>query len=322
VISRLGALGPVAFTLQLYLLCHYPIASWLRPERWWILGLSLVCAALTVATGFRNVLFGFVMITMVGAWCYYSWRSLFLPGFVLILMAVFVIGSDNGVINLPVNKLPLIAQRTLSFLPGDWDEDALESSASSNEFRKGIRDVYIKEYMSRSPLFGNGFDINKAEFDSLNDAYKGPGSQEDKAYIQSKLFIEGKLFHTGWISIYDIVGIVGSLAFLALAGYEILMAKSHIFGPKADRKSVLLPLYIWIFCNLVANMASFFLVFGDIRDTFVNLCAYGIVLSQLSDLENTEEIPIPRSNLKGPAETNPRSGVGSSYGYGYNSGRY
>ena len=89
------------------------------------------------------------MITMTGAWVLLlrGDRS-FCPGVSLLWCFTLIpAASSSKVIHLPTDKLPLIAQRTLSFLPGDWSEDALESAKASNEFRQDIQDVYMKEYL-------------------------------------------------------------------------------------------------------------------------------------------------------------------------------
>jgi hypothetical protein len=310
-VSRLAGFGTFGTALQLYLLCYYPIGTWLRPERWWVAGLSLFCTACVVAAGYRGGIFSFAMLTMVGAWCYYSWRSLFLPAALFIVVLVLFVGSSNNLIYLPTKKLPLIAQRTLSFLPADWDQEAVDSGKSSNEFRQNIQNVYIKEYLTKSPLFGNGFDINTKIYEDLNqDLIHGGG---DREYLQARLFIEGKLFHTGWMSVYDCVGIVGSIAFIVLAWNQIKVLAHFIFGPKADRRSSLFPLYVWMMCKTVTVMVTFFTVFGDFKDTFIGLCVYAIVLSHLSDVENTTEAPIVPSDRKGQVEFNRLSGA--YYGY-------
>ena len=329
-IGRFGFLGAVGAALQLYLISHYPIGTWLRPNRWWVAGLSLICAVLSLASGYRNVLVGFAVITMVGTWCYYSWRALVFSMILILAGFIFFLGSMNNTIHLPLNKLPMIAQRTLSFLPGDWDYEAIQSAKESNDFRSGIQDVYIQEYMDKSPWIGNGFDINTKEYNTLTDMLNRGYPGLDHQYLESKTFIEGKMFHTGWISVYDIVGVIGSLAFIALGWNEIGTAAHFVFGPKRvprsplfplyawflarrDSRSPLFPLYVWMLCNVVNMMFSFFTVFGDFGSTFINLCVYGIVLSQLSDIENSSNIATAPPDQKRQVEFSPSSGTHYDY---------
>ena len=312
-IGRLGIFGGLGAALQLYLLCYYPIGTWLRPTRWWVAGLSFICLTLAVASGYRSILFGFASFTMIGAWCYYSWRALFLPAALYMAAIMLFIASSNNLIHVPENKLPMIAQRTLSFLPGDWDQEALESARASNFFRKNIQDVYIKEYLKKSPWIGNGFSINTKEFNHWGDAMKDGTGGRDPDYITAKIFIEGKLFHTGWISVYDIVGIIGAMAFVALGWIEICTAAHFVFGTKADHRSSLFPFYVWLLCSITSQMVGFFTVFGDFSQCFMGLCVYAMTLSHLLDVENTTEAPIVLSERKGQVEF---TGLkGELYGY-------
>ncbi len=310
-IGRSIAFASVGSALQLYLFSRYPLTTWIRPERWWVAGLSLVCLGLAVESGYRNVLFTFVVVTMVATLCHYSVRALVLPLSLFLLALIFVTASNDNLIHLPVNRLPLIAQRSLSFFPGDWDNEALESAQESNDFRMNIQNVYIKEYLFKSPFFGNGFSIDTKEYDALNSGMLS--ATADANYLQAKLFITGKMFHTGWLSVYDAVGIVGTLAFVILGWNEIMLTGHFIFGAKANHQSVLFPFYVWIMCNLVSMMIGFFAVFGDFAQTFTYLCVYAIVLSHLSDLENPADVPVPLPDRQRQVEF---TGLrGANYGY-------
>ena len=108
-------------------------------------------------------------------------------------------------------------------------------------------------------MFGNGYDIDKKVFDNYSDQLQRGGGV-DPQYTEAKTYIEGKIFHTGWISVYDCVGIVGTIAFVALAVNETLMAGRFIFGPKSNRRSSFFPLYVFILVNVVSSTIGFFAV--------------------------------------------------------------
>jgi hypothetical protein len=314
-ISRVAIFGPLAVTFQLYLLCYYPIGTWFRPQRLWVLLLSIICASLAVASGFRSVLFGYMAITMTATWCYYSWRSIFLPIGVCVAVVVLFIAAHNNLVPVHENKLPMIAQRTLSFLPGDWDQQALESAAASNKFRQSIIDVYVREYMKKSPWFGNGFSINRVEFEGLSNGLANGTMGKDNDYLQAKVFIEGKIFHTGWVSLYDTVGIIGSLALLALCWTEIATLSRRTFGPKIDRRSSLYPVYIWMLSNIIAMFFCFFAVFGDFAGLFMNMCINALFISHLCDVSDISDVPVVLSDRKSSFEL----GRSSEARYGYQS---
>jgi hypothetical protein len=128
--------------------------------------------------------------------------------------------------------------------------------------------------------------MNQSVFDSYDKELSGTGTK-DPDYTLSKLFIEGKMFHTGWISVYDIVGIIGFAAFLALGGVEIYMAGKLVCTPVKNQASGLFPIYVWMLADVTTKIISFFVVYGDFRVSFGELCVYGMVLSQLSDIQQT-----------------------------------
>src|SRR5258708_27934496 len=149
------------------------------------------------------------MLIVAGAWCYYSWRALIILPALAVLGMLVAAGHQNQ-----VYRLPLFAQRSISFLPGEWDKEVSDSAKSSNEFRDHIKQVYIAEYLSKSPVLGNGFTYDSAEMEN----WKIMAAVHDTpdAYYFTKAFITAKLFHVGWISVYDAVGFVGTIALCAL----------------------------------------------------------------------------------------------------------
>jgi hypothetical protein len=301
--SKLAVLGPLGACLQMYLISHYPIGTWFSPSRLWVPILSFFCFVITIFCGYRSDLFGFFFLTLVGAWCYYSWRALFIPTLGIAMVLVVITASSNNIIHLPLRDLPMIAQRTMSFLPGDWDEEAIESGKGSNDFRQNIIDVYMDEYAREHPVFGNGFEINKDEFNSIQDSLKkGYGDGRDPAYLQAKLFIVGKMYHTGWISVYDCVGIVGWAAFLAFQLALVFVTGQFIFGKKADRRSALFPLYVFIQCTVTTTMASYYTVFGSFSQAYTDGICIAIVLVHLSKLKKQNELAAAPGDIKAQVE--------------------
>jgi hypothetical protein len=237
-------------------------------------------------------MFGFGMVTVAGAWCYYSWRSILISGIVFVPILAFALAVNNDMLPLPASKLPMIMQRSLSFIPADWDEEATRSGKDSNDFRDGIEQLYLKEYLWRSPWIGTGYNIDSEEFDELNEGLMTGRYGRDSFYFLYKMYIVGKMFHTGWLSVYDIVGIIGFAAFLFLAASEIWTLWGWIFDPKADRRSSLFPLYVWLFVNTVTMMLSFFTVFGDFAITFGNLVLNAMAISLVTDARKISDAPL------------------------------
>jgi hypothetical protein len=273
-----GGQAVSGITIAAFLLSYYPITTWWRPGRWWVPALMLLAFGLVLIGGYRNYLVTFAVTAIVATWCHYSWRSLFFAPFFLLAAALLGSMNDSHFIHLPIP-----AQRTLSFLPGNWDPEVIESAKGSNEFRNRIIDVYRTEYAHKSPLLGNGTSYDSEEFARLN--FLMETHETSDGYYQSKAFITGKMFHNGWISVYDSVGVIGFGCFATLGLSLTWKCWWMVFGRGVDRKSILFPFKIWLLTNVFSTFFAFFTVYGDIKLGFPFLCFSAVAWTQVDRLE-------------------------------------
>lgn len=302
--TRYGALATIGMVLEVFLVSYYPIHTWLRPQRWWVPIMLLLSLGLIVLGGYRSNVAMFVVVLTLATWCYYSWRALII--FPIILLSAFLLSLcvQNKIVDLSAT-----AQRSLSFLPGTWDPVAVDSANSSNDFRKNIWNVYMREELHKSPWIGNGFAFDSEEYIRLMNLSKT--SETSDHYYVSKGFITAKMFHNGWLSLYDTVGLIGSVAFFFLIICMIGMT-GHFVLQQSNHYSLLFPLKVWFFCSIVRDVLAYFLIFGDFGSTFPSLCAYAIILIQLQRMERSESqktaVPIlqQRENTRKPGSIVPQ----------------
>ncbi len=288
-IGRLGVFAGIGGALQLYFVSQYPLFKWWHPKWSWIAIISFICFVLTAMSGYRNSVFSFMLVTVVGAWCYYSWRAAVIPMILAFAVLLFIGFQISGSGNSSLRNLPHMVQRSLSFLPGDWDNEVLESSKSSNDFRKNIIKVYEAEYMTKSPLIGNGFVMDPEEV----DYYNGKKSAHlDSNYREAKGFIVSKAFHTGWISLYDCVGLIGSIGFVML-GINLIWILGSMISNERSNPTPLFGIKAWLFCMMVASFISYFTVFGDFNATFASYCLIAIILYHIMKIESVPQIESP-----------------------------
>jgi hypothetical protein len=268
----------VGAVLMGYLVSVYPMGTWWRPHRWWVAILALGCCELVIMGGFRSSFLNFCVMVFVATWCHYSWRTL-----ILLPPALFGIFLATAVQDSHLVRLPMAAQRTLAFLPGDWDAAVIDSTDSSNDFRQKIQQIYIKEDLRKSPLLGNGFSYSSDEFQKMN--YLAKTQDTPDGYYAMKVFVTGKMFHTGWISVYDSVGLVGSAAFVFMSVSLLWVIGPTRFGVITDHRSPLFPLKVWVFANNFSSFIGYFTVFGDFKAAFPALCYSAIIIHHLMRLE-------------------------------------
>jgi hypothetical protein len=287
-VVRNAGSAQMAMSLMAYLVSVYPIGTWWRPNRWGVSALGLMCCALVVMGGFRSTFSNFVVMIFAATWCHYSWRSLvILPPLAL---GVFLVtaAQDSHLVH-----VPLAAQRSLSFLPGDWDPVVAETALSSNTFRDKIQKVYLAEDFAKSPWIGNGFSYDSDEFQRMN--YLAKTQETIDGYYSTKIFVTGKIFHIGWISVYDSVGLIGSAAFVFLGLRLIWVVSPATYRTQGERQSSLFPLKVWMFANNCAGFIGFFTVFGDFRTAFPGFCYYAIIVTHLNRLDRqgyTEDLSL------------------------------
>ena len=275
---RNGGLAEIGSALGIFLICYFPIHTWWRPDRWWVALLVLACGSFVVVGGYRGELVTFVFMLGLGIWCHSSWRALILAPPLLAVFAVTMIVQNSHLF-----ALPEAAQRTLSFLPGDWDPNAIASTESSNEFRRRIRDVYLREEAGKHPWLGDGITYDGTEFERYT--YLSQTAETPDNYYSTKEFISAKMFHIGWISAFDSGGFVGCTLLIILCGSLIWVSGRMVFSKSADRGSPLFLFKIWIFCNVAGNVFGFLTVFGDVKGLVPGICVYAIVWTHLHRLE-------------------------------------
>jgi hypothetical protein len=312
-VERNGALAGLGGTLQAILVCYYPLNTWWHPRRWILIVLSCLCFYFVLASGYRNNLLGYLIFILFAVLCYSRWRILFLlPLMAILPLMVIAIQNDHigGI------KLPDPVQRSMSFLPGNWDPNIVASADASNDFRHNIYRVYKSEYLSKSPWIGNGFTFNPGEPEGYEAMARTPGVGDSEYYI-TKAFIVSKNFHTGWISLYDAVGIIGGLAFVFLNLAIIWAAGRFVFIKNVDIHSQLFPVKVWLFCNLTGGLIGYFATFGSFNQAFISMCGNVIILVHLERMQRQDTFtatvsPSSQMPLTSPSQAKAFSPLGTS----------
>jgi hypothetical protein len=196
------------------LLCSYfrPLAlvSPARPIRAILLILGFI---LVLIAGYRSQLMAVIAIFVLASYFRGGIRDL-----IFVSTGMVVAGGALVLIN-AVHPLPLGIQRTVSFLPGNWNAYAAADAAGSTEWRMDMwRDVSKSSRYIANPWMGDGFGFTRAELQAMErELYSSGGmSQEDFMIIGA--------FHNGPLSAVRFVGIVGLILYYALLIYSVIFA--------------------------------------------------------------------------------------------------
>lgn len=248
-----------------------------------ILAGYLAGICMILLSGFRNGIITAFAFTAVGGVI----RDKFL-GAIKIASLVFVLGSSFIAINALGLQLPLTAQRSLSFLPGDWDPRAISAADASTEWRLHMWEVALaSDQYIRNRFLGDGFGFTKQEFEMMmNDHYKLEGGfTGDDAKIESHL-IQGS-FHSGPLSAIKRVGYVGSVLFL------LFMIMISVYNWRLIRRAMggnfgLISMYYGI--PMIIQPVVYIFLFGQYEDMNNILFSLGLmkmISSSISE-ENNE----------------------------------
>ncbi|MFZ9794065.1 MAG: hypothetical protein ACO3F3_17195, partial [Gemmataceae bacterium] len=234
-VTRFGPLGLMGLGMQVALISFYPARLWIRPNYWWVPVLSILCLVGVIFSGFRSYLFNYALVSLLALFFSIRWSSLIVIPLGVMVVAVLCLGQGSAF------NLPLSIQRTLSPLPGNWSQVALEAAESSNDFRESIQRIYREEYLGKSGLFGDGFKYDQRfmwdRVLSFSERWNLRGGED-----QARGFIEVRDHHVGWVAVHHPIGSVGLAAFIVLClGSLVFVFKSVWSVPKG----MLTPAQIW-----------------------------------------------------------------------------
>lgn len=163
--------------------------------------LTIIGGAFVAFAGYRNFVIRIAAGVLIAS--YARSKATFLAvcvSAVLFVGALLFIQSN-------VVTLPLTVQRSLSFLPGDWDAATKFEADSGLEWRSEIRSIFFHQIFPNHMLFGRGL-VYDERIASMTWMAESPD-------FQTEYFVLMQSYHSGLASTLDFVGIIGT-AFLIM----------------------------------------------------------------------------------------------------------
>lgn len=197
-IFRIFGLSVASTALYCWVVANYGLGNVLTIHRPWRMGIFLLAWLGCAFCGFRSFLVQFFMLFVIQFWVEGLFRTRILPvllGLGLVTGALVIHQSD---------QMPLVVQRTLSFLPIKVSPLARESADSSLEWRLEMWNIMMPE-IPRYLLLGKGYGVDATDI-AIN-SQRGINNTLDTA-------IQGGDYHSGPLSLIIPFGIWGVLAVL------------------------------------------------------------------------------------------------------------
>ena len=217
-------------------------AKWSPREIWslqrpWLLAVYVVCFLMVLMSGKRMALAALFMAPLVSAIMFRQYVYIFVGlGVALAATGTLVVGQGQWF------TLPLVAQRTLSWLPGNWDPEFDNIAGGADDFRKELRFI-ATELIKHHPLIGRGFAVDIRETaTAIMVADRGGGID-----IQVAAFALGRSWHNRWLGYSADFGIPLSVM-QSIIYVAVLLMCVRCFGYYGSRKWFgVFALYLFIF---------------------------------------------------------------------------
>lgn len=198
--------------IMLWLVSRYRMKEIFGFAKPWALFVFILCLALAAISGkragFASVLLAPLFAAMLRKDYFYVVCGAILAA---ILIAVLTFGQGN------LFRLPLQAQRTLSYLPGKWDWEVRSQFQSGiDPFRKEMR-ALAWETIKKHPLVGQGYSVNMHEL-------WGIAGRGDLHMFTLLTLALGSSWHNIWL------GIWADFGFAAVLFWAIFWAQAVVVG--------------------------------------------------------------------------------------------
>jgi hypothetical protein len=276
--SRLTSLMGAGQNLITYCVCMVNPVSMLSPNNWRYLFVYVIGSVMILLSGYRSAFFQIIFISSIATYV----REKFV-GLNKVLFAFFLGAICLSVISYGGIELPWTFQRTLSFLPGNWDVTAVQAAHESSEWRYDMwRTALTSDRYIRNKLLGDGYGFLREDFEKMIEASQGVGMYTGVQGDQEAHMIQGT-FHSGPISSIRRVGYLGLIILIvfmiSLAQYALRLIK-QTSGTSYQT--------ITLFYGLPIVVLPFFFlfIFGDYNDILFMFFSLGMMKMISSSVKN------------------------------------
>lgn len=283
--GRLFYLAGFGSALANGLIAAFQPLSLLNPVR--IVRFSLFCLACAciLFAGYRGALFEMAVIFTI---------TTYLRGDVGKLIRLTVVGVIGLILLLlmqgTVFSLPATFQRSLSFLPGNWDPGVKMDTEFSSQWRFDMWERMLKtdRYIENKWL-GDGFGLTSSQLQQAQTALANNSPEQ----IKESFLISG-MVHSGPVSTIRFVGYIGLAIFMM---FLIVSAREAWLICRACRGTPYFSLSLLIGVPIIYKPLGFVLIFGaydhDLPRSLVVAGLLKMMRTSIREFSAKEQAPKP-----------------------------
>ncbi len=261
--ERLSFLGFLVLPLLIALFSLDRPLAWLNIFKPWKALIFALAVLGLLKSGFRSAFMIVIGIAMISGFLRAGRSEVLRMVSLAILALLFTVTFNNVLFDLPKN-----VQRTLSFLPGNWDAFAVSEGKESTEWRLYMwKQALLTDRYIENKFLGDGFGIKKTDY-AIMSYYAQHGTTED---TRENLMIVGN-FHSGPVTSIRYIGYIGLLLYLAMI---LLLAREGWKLCKAFKGSPYESLCYFMCLPLIMEPLTYVFIFGSF-DVAVPEAIFGI----------------------------------------------
>lgn len=232
--------------LVIMMVARYPLRTWFRVDKSWLLLVFVICMAMGFASGKRSLTMLILIYPILGSIVRKQFFDVFIAGTLAFTIIAFAVVGHGSAFTLPKQ-----AQRVLSIIPAVELDGDVEAS-SENGFRETLNRYALEEIKER-PILGEGLQV---DFDLLYDLYDNPGHQlQEGDHYLGLTYSANSNWHNTWLGISADFGIPAAViwAWLVLALIFGGLKTCKRLDPRDWRYTILMFIVLWTIGDLLRS---------------------------------------------------------------------
>ncbi len=232
-------------------------------------------------SGFRSALLFAMLAFVLSALLRGRLKDLWAAGAVMLLALVLLISMQGSVL-----QLPLTMQRALSWLPGNWSQEAVADAEGSTQWRVEMWGwAWNDNRILRDRTWGQGFGLSLDDMNLIaTSLMAGQGGGSLLGGSDRESFMITGSFHSGPLSTIKYIGVVGLSLYYPLMCYMAFVAW-RLCKRARGTKAFTLALFVGI--PVMYEPFNFVVVFGGLDSNYPQLLFWAGLFNMTSNYLNS-----------------------------------
>jgi hypothetical protein len=215
-------------------------------------------------------------------------KDLWIAGAGMLLGLVALISVQGSLV-----QLPLTVQRSLSWLPGNWNQEAVADAEGSTQWRVEMWGwAWNDDRILKDRIWGQGFGLSLDDMSLIAASLMaGQSGQNLLGGSDRESFMITGTFHNGPLSAIKYIGVVGLALYYPLMCYMALLAWKLCIRARGT-KAFTLALFVGI--PVIYEPFNFVVVFGGLDSNYSQLLFWAGLLNMTQRyVENLKRTTLP-----------------------------